>query len=364
MNVTQQPLSGGSFKIWLKLLLDNGGVDFAYSIKALYISVLTFIGIPNRILARIKYSKKIAEMQIKQPPIFIIGHWRSGTTYLHNLIVQDKNLAYISNHQSFAPQHFLINKSISGFIQDKTFPKKRPMDNVEFLKDTPQEEEFYLANISTLSFYHGWYFPKKMKEYFQKNILFTNLSQQDKNKWKNAYIDIVKTAIFTNQKEILILKNPANTGRIKILLEMFPNAKFIHIYRNPYVVYYSTMNMYKKLMITFSLQKINLEEIEKNIFLFYEKIMNKFFDDKKLIPSENLVEVKYEDFEKDKLREIKRIYQTLNIANFDKAETNFKKYIARQKNYKKNQYKFDEQTMKKIEDNWDFALEKWGYSKP
>ena len=41
-----------------------------------------------------KYQNK---SKIDQPPVFIIGHWRSGTTMLHELMIQDP--------APFVPQH-------------------------------------------------------------------------------------------------------------------------------------------------------------------------------------------------------------------------------------------------------------------
>ena len=45
-------------------------------------------------LQRLIYGRRIAATEIKEPPIFIIGHWRSGTTYLHELMVCDERFAY------------------------------------------------------------------------------------------------------------------------------------------------------------------------------------------------------------------------------------------------------------------------------
>mgnify|MGYP003353506957 CR=1 FL=1 len=45
-------------------------------------------GVLHTVLHRLEqlfYRRRIAETKITQPPIFIIGHWRSGTTLLHEL---------------------------------------------------------------------------------------------------------------------------------------------------------------------------------------------------------------------------------------------------------------------------------------
>jgi len=103
--------------------------------------------------------------------------------------------------------------------------------------DDPQEEEFAMAETSGYSFYHQWSFPRKGRELFEKYALFRNVPDDEVDQWKNLYVSILKKAAYSHRGKRLIVKNPANSARIKILLELFPHARFIHIYRNPYIVF-------------------------------------------------------------------------------------------------------------------------------
>ena len=38
-----------------------------------------------------KYQKQLAGKAIENDPLFILGHWRSGTTFVHNIFAQDKH---------------------------------------------------------------------------------------------------------------------------------------------------------------------------------------------------------------------------------------------------------------------------------
>ncbi len=361
MNLNLQPLAGSSFVNWLQLLWQNGGIDRKYMLRAFSISLVSFLVTPIRMLENAKFSKNIDSLKIEDPPIFIIGYWRSGTTYFHNLMSQDKNLGYVSTIQTFAPESFLLFRRISRLILEKALPTKRAMDNIEMSVDYPEEEEHAIGNMSNYGFYNCWYVPKNMKKIFNKSVLFEQVSETEKTKWKELYINILKKAVFNMNGKRLLLKNPANTARIKILLELFPEAKFIHIYRNPFLVYASTKNMYIKTQKLHALQDIKDEEIDENIFFFYQKIMQKFFEDKELIPKNNLVEIKYENFVIDPISEIKRVYKELNIPHFEQAEENLKFYIASQVNYKTNQYALDNKTLEKVEQHCKFTIEKWNY---
>ena len=88
----QHPLFGISTKKWLQLLDENAGVDAPYFARGVFITLASIVTTPARFLFKIKYHKKISNTIIKNPPVIIIGHWRSGTTYLHELISQDPQL--------------------------------------------------------------------------------------------------------------------------------------------------------------------------------------------------------------------------------------------------------------------------------
>ncbi|MGL6344083.1 MAG: sulfotransferase family protein, partial [Waterburya sp.] len=86
MKLKQQPLAGSSFVNWIKLLFVNGGIDNKYITRGIYITLITFCGIPFIIMEKAKIRTQIEKTRLEECPVFIIGYWRSGTTYLHNLM--------------------------------------------------------------------------------------------------------------------------------------------------------------------------------------------------------------------------------------------------------------------------------------
>ncbi len=182
-------LSTGSFTNLMTLLINHSNVDRKYIVRTLFISFLRFTGIPLRVLEKIKFGKKNENVQIKHPPIFIIGHWRSGTTYLHNLMTQDPNFGYVTHSQAWAPEMFLLSQKLLKNKLNKIGLTKRPMDNVLIASDSPEEEEWALANTSLYSIYHAAFFPKK-----SKTIALD--SEEIENSWSTAYISILKKGNF------------------------------------------------------------------------------------------------------------------------------------------------------------------------
>lgn len=125
--VTKEPLAGDTLSNLLRLLVQNRfKIDFRYMPRMLYAITISSIMAPFRIKEHIMFEKTIKETEIKHDPIFILGHWRSGTTYLHNVLSLDKNLGYFSTFHAMLPGVFLgSGKRFKPFVAS-SIPKKSP----------------------------------------------------------------------------------------------------------------------------------------------------------------------------------------------------------------------------------------------
>jgi hypothetical protein len=329
----------------------------------MFITISSIILIPARFLFKILYESKIEKSEIKLSPVFIIGHWRSGTTYLHELLSFDPQFSYISLWNTMLPDSFIILEPMKEFLS-KFLPSTRPMDQIEVAVDGPYEDEAGLSVIYDWSFFHSLHFPKNAEEQYLKSIHFHDFSDYEIENWKKIYLKFLKTVSFSNSEKRLILKNPPNSTRIKEILEIFPDAKFIHIYRNPYKVYLSTKKMRIKVLDKLALQNAYEEEIEKQVINNYKRLMKSLFEQKKKIPTDNLIEIRYEDLVEDPLKQVKNIYQKLNIKGFEKAKPEFEVYLNSKKNYKTNVYKIDKKIIDNVKNNWNFTIKLWDYKPP
>ena len=116
------------------------------------------------------------------------------------------------------------------------------MDNMPFSAHTPHEDEFALAAHSTVSPYMKFLFPVTGDPGYSE-IDPKLLSEEALEKWKKSLILFVKKLMLANRGRV-VLKSPPNLGRISTLLEIFPQAQFVHIVRDPYRVYPSTRKLW------------------------------------------------------------------------------------------------------------------------
>lgn len=352
----------GWFPNWIRLLRRGGGIDRQYIPKAVFVGMVNLLTMPLGLYERMRYQTVLKYQPIDKPPVFIIGHWRSGTSYLLNLMAQDPALGYVTTFQTVAPAWYLSgDRWVKPLLQQVT-PEDRVADDMPIDLDGPEEEEYTIHNMLPYSFYTMWTFPRRARAYFEKYVLFRDVPLGVVVHWREAYLAALRKATWKMGGRRLVLKNPTNTGRTGLLRSLFPGAKFIHIYRNPYHVYRSCLKFYANMIAFSQLQDIDPEMVRSNILFFYRELMQKFFDDRAGIPPGNLVDVRYEDLVHDAHGEMCRIYETLALPGFAQAEPHLVEYIAANARHTVPEYRLDAESIALVNQHWGFAVERWGYA--
>jgi hypothetical protein len=362
----EHPHALGSFRNWIKLLKSADGIDGRYIPRVLFVCFSTLLTSPLRVYEELRYAHSLQAVEIHPNPVFIIGHWRTGTSHLHNLLCQDPNLGYISTFQAMAPGFYLVGdrfiRRILSAITRRVHPT-RIIDNMPLSMDAPQEEDYALANMSPYSFLHQFTLPRQASTFIERYALFQELPPGELWKWTQAYLSILQKATYANQGKPLALKSPSNAGRLPELLDLFPEAKFIHLARNPYDVFLSMRNLYHTVLPLSQLQQVSGEQVDAYILRFYSQIMRKYLSEKHLIPKGNLIELKFEQVEDEPITVLRKIYAGLGIAGFAAAEPFFFAYLQTVKDYRKNQYTLEEAVIQTVNRHWQFALDEWGYER-
>lgn len=308
-----------------------------------------------------RYNKRLKNQAINMEPVFILGHWRSGTTFVHNVLAHDKHFGYTTTYQTVFPHLMMWGQPFFKKTMSWLMPDKRPTDNMELNVDLPQEEEFALSNMMPCSYYDFWFLPKNMIEYCDRFLTMKTATEKEHQIFRDTFMKLVKISLWNTKGEQFLSKNPPHTGKVKEILAMFPNAKFIYLMRNPYTVFESTRSFFTNTIIPLQLQKISTEEMEKNILEVYTRLYQTYEEEKKLIPEGNLIEIKFEDFETQAMEMTEKIYTTLSIPGFEKAKEDIAAYLDKKKGYKKNAYKYEPRTIELVEKHWDYALKQWDY---
>lgn len=343
---------------WLRLLRKHRfAVDPPYWPRATF---MTGASLLNSVLYWYEsrtYGPKVADVKIK-PPVFILGHWRSGTTYLHNLLAVDKQFAYPNVYQVLNPHTFLSTEKISKTVF--VSPKTRMVDNVRFSAEVPFEDEFATCGTLRSPFLSG-VFPRGEDQY-EQYLTFRGVPEEEVAEWKAALVLFYKKLTWKYDRPLL-LKSPPHTCRIRLLLEMFPDARFIHICRNPYTVFQSTKAQNRVNLRTKGLQRSDMQHTDAQIIRRYKTMYDVFFEERALIPDGRLQEVRFEELEQDPVGQVKKIYERLNLPGFDTVQPSLQHYVDSIANYRRNDYPALPPSLRHdIAQAWQRSFEQWGYS--
>lgn len=295
-----------------------------------------------------RYGQVIEEKTIDEPPVFIIGFWRSGTTILHNLMCQNPDFGFVNTFQAVFPNHCLLNQGWLRRAASLLVPEKRPGDNVEFDFKYPQEEEIALGNMQPLSFYNFFYFPKDTEEFIQQSLFFKGIDSTELENWKAAYITLIKTALINTNGKQFISKNPPNTFRIPQLLEMFPDARFICIQRDLKETLYSFLRFTAAVRKGIKHQSYDKQEQDRVLVRLYRLMREKYETDRKLIPAGQLTEVDFSVFESNMLDEMERIYSEIGLPGFNTARPLMESYLQELGDYQRADHHFDQEFLRLI----------------
>jgi len=358
--------------VWMPLLAEHGAkVSLRrWGLVATVSAAAAFNSVAEP-LSEARYRRQLRQRPATEPPLFIVGHWRSGTTLLHELLMHDERFCCPSTYQCFVPGHFLLTERWLTSALRWIIPSKRPMDNVVTGWDRPQEDEFALVNMGAPSPYRRMAFPRTSpKQAVALDV--AALPPAERERWQRSLRRFLARLAVRDPRRP-VLKSPPHTARVGVLAEMFPGARFLHIVRDPFIVFPSTLRLWRSLEDVQSFQvgpgpgdaaaAIAAEE-EEYVFAAFETMYAAFERDRPRLPAGSLHEVRYEDLVVDPVGRLAEAYSALGLGGFDAVRPALEKQAEAMKRYRTNTYRHDPRIVAGIVQRWGAFSERYGYAPP
>jgi hypothetical protein len=313
------PLTSSRPLALARSLLTHGGFAPRYSWQVALMIASALVRSPVCMIETLRVASRVAKVSFDPAPVIIIGHWRSGTTYLHNLMSRDDAFCFPTIMDAMRPFDFYPGpiEALSRAIMLRLIPAKRPMDDIPMQPDLPQEDELALGTMGAPSFLNCFYFPRTMHKIFLREVLFDSAAPDLVARWQGSLRLYLAKLAALHRGQRLLLKNPAHSARLPRLRVLFPGAKFIHIHRDPLDVVQSTRKLYRSVLPLLALQSYDLDAVEGHIIDFYEKLMDRLFAGLADLPADNVAEVRYADLTRDPLAALQALYDRLGLHDFE-----------------------------------------------
>ena len=347
----QRMLKAGGYAMTLNRLPNMLGV-----------TLLSPIASGMHYLSEALYGAK-AEATEVLPPIFVLGHWRSGTTFLHNLLTLDPAHAYPTTYECVFPGGFLTTESRIGWMLSPFLPSKRPMDDVPLGRDTPFEDEFALAKIGAGSPYFGMMFPDRPPDL--RHLDLELLAEPERAEWSGRMLWLMRRLQLAHPGKRLVLKSPPHTARIASLLRLFPEARFVHVSRNPYEIYPSTLKLWKILNSRLGLTNPARDDVwlPEHVLSTLPRRYDAYWRDRHSIPDGRLAEIRYEDLAGDPSGTVSAIYSALDLGDFAKLSPRIQDYLAKLAPHVASPRQLPTADRAAIAERWSDYFDRFGYSR-
>jgi hypothetical protein len=357
--------NGMNFSTWIRLLWRNRfavaphRIPFAAGITAS--SALHSFG---GIFERLALGHKVNQTKLAAPPLFVLGHWRSGTTLLHELLILDKRHTYPTTYECLCPSHFLWTEWFFPPLTAWMLPTRRLTDSMATGWSRPQEDEFALANLGIPSPYLSWAFPNHgpvNDDYLD----LASITAVERERWKQALLRFVQR-VATLRNGRIILKSPTHTARVRTLLEIFPDARFVHVVRDPLALYPSTVRLWTKLCQTQGLQTVDGTPawVEPQVLDTFVRMYERFERDRELIPAGHLAELRFEELTADPVGQMRQVYQQLDLGQFERVRPAIAEYAAAHRHHPVASYSLPPATAERLRRHLAPYFERYGYAEP
>ncbi len=322
---------------------------------------------PMRLAERAYFRARGETATLPHPPVFILGYYRSGTTHLQEVLLQDPRFGYMDFYQCFFPTAFTSTEAWVKPVFEKivrAVGMEHPAHGIPFSFALPGEDDVSMvASGSRMAANWAQVYPDAFREIYTRTGLMEGLTDAERARFGAELHDLLWRVSRSNGHRRLLLKSPPHTGRMGFLADLYPNAKFIFIRRNPYEVYKSNLKLWKSFEKT-SLQTLTPAAVRDHILWSHDRCHHAYERDKATLAPGRLVELTFEGFMADPEATMRRIYETLDLGDFATCGAPLVTYLDAHHAEERSPYSYTDDELDAIEASLGHWIDAWGYAAP
>jgi len=346
--------------VFLRVLLRNGITPAPrFLLRTLFILqsgiFASFLAFRERMIN----GGRIAQARPPSDPLIIVNHWRTGSTLLHQLINCDPQFAAPTLFQVTYPASFMSSRIFVEPIMKPMLLPTRPMDNVRLGMDEPMEEEDAMFRMTGLSPLERLLFARSGSYFLIDDQTFLPAAPS-RERWERALLHFTaKLGLHTGRR--IVLKNPFHSMRIAVLRRLFPEAKFIHIVRDPRTVIPSTVRMWSIVGRQNAMNRRFRPPSMGEVIEVFDRMVMRIRADLGALTQDRFAEIRFEDLVKRPVEVIRGAYERLNLVFSDQCEGRMRRFVDSITGYKMNSYALSAEQERIIRARLAHHIERDGY---
>jgi LPS sulfotransferase NodH len=345
---------------WVQRLAANGfRIAPSRLPRAAAITAASAVGEVLHLIQWAIWGRGLRDARIEADPIVILGHWRSGTTLLHELLACDPRLCPPTTAQCACPSHFVLSEQFAADWLGFLLPEHRPMDAMRMGYERPQEDELALCNLGLPSPWWIVAFPNEPPP----DPLYADLEQvsdAERRRWVRMWTDFLRHVQFEHRGRLL-LKNPLHTYRVPLIREVFPRAEFIHIVRDPHDLVPSCLHFWRSMFDQYGLQRATGVDLEAQVLDSIAAMDARLVATWDGIPERLRFRIRYEDLVGDPLAMLHAIYAHFGWPGIEDVMPRWEAALIDRQSYRRNEHAVDDALRGRISARLADLIRRQGY---
>lgn len=264
---------------------------------------------------------------LRTDPLFILGLWRSGTTYLHDLLGVCPGLQSPATWQCMNPS---TSRLCSSPVVGRAI--QRPMDTMTIDAFSPQEDEFALLALGVPSVYRGFFDPRRLPE-LSRWLEPDAWTQMQPEGWLNTWLEFL-SGITNDRSGRLVLKSPSHSFRITALTEAFPQASYVWLVRDPVATFHSNRKMWLAMLERYALWHWDVSILDAFLVHAFESAAQCLYRATRLVGKDRLIIVKFDDLTGATINSLQRLNLRLGIGSWQELEPPLVRIAAGRSGYR------------------------------
>jgi hypothetical protein len=264
-------------------------------------------------------------------PVFVLGLWRSGTTYLHDLLSACPDMLYPATWQCMNPASYRLQSPPARGVA-----VRRPMDGMTIDNFSPQEDEFALLALGVPSVYRGFLDPRRLPEltrWLEPDSWVSDRPDGWLDEWRQFL-----TGVADGRPGRLVLKSPNHSFRINALAEAFPAASYVWLARDPIATFLSNRKMWKAMFNRYALWAWDDRVLDEFLCHAFRSTATCLRQAAKLLPRERLAVVPFASLTGAPLETMQCLNSRLNLGTWVNMSENVTRVVAAGAGYRPDTY--------------------------